>query len=165
MRIPALLSAAALAAAIGCGGGEPAEQPRPEADPRSATEYDQDHHDHGYMVALGETEIEGLTVRVKGTRLERPGQDLAFDVDFLPAASSPDRVVLWIGTGQERATEIVELDVMGPGQFHEHVDAPHPWDDSYELHVEFDHFLLGLATATFPISVKWEADTQEGAAE
>lgn len=156
MRFLAPLASIAVITALGCGGGEPAaDQP----DSRSAGEYEHGHHDHGHMVPLGEEEIEGVTVRAEATRLERPGQNLAFDIDFIPASSSPGRAVLWIGGEQEPATEMIELEAMGPGEFHEHLDAPDPWDESFRVHVEFDHPLLGVATVSCPLQVNWAGES------
>lgn len=149
----ATLMAGALFVA-GCGGGnesEPASETDDHQDEEMGIHYDGPDHDHGKMVETMEYDLETLKVSATITTLEREGQDLAFNLSFTPGSSAPEQVIAWLGTEEEKITEDIELLVTGSGRFHEHLEAPTPWNEDWELWVKFDHLFDGETTINFPI--------------
>ncbi|MCC5874638.1 MAG: hypothetical protein JJU11_00330 [Candidatus Sumerlaeia bacterium] len=139
---------------MGCGPSEPPPQ-QPQQD-HLTDEYGTDvgEYSHGDMAVIGEEELGPLKIKVVAKRIRNEGQDTPFDVMFTPAASAPRDVIAWVGMEDDPQTPKVELDSMGPGYFHEHLDLPEPWNNDWKLWLQFDHFLDGETTMGFTLESK-----------
>lgn len=155
IKMPVLILPAALITACG-GSPEPPQQETTPRAPEATEPYAPGEFSHGNMESAGDVELGPLSVRAGIAILVEQGQDLPFDIHFTPAASAPLEVIGWIGLEDDPQTDKIDLDPMGPGYFHEHLDAPEPWNPEWKLWLEFDHMIEGETRISFPIPSRLE---------
>lgn len=150
------IAALCIVSLVGCGSSEP---PPSQPDQEYITnEYAHDvgEYSHGDMAVIGEEELGPLKVKVVAKIIRNEGQDTPFDVLFSPAASAPMDVEAWMGTEDDPQTQVVEMESMGPGYFHEHLHLPEPWNNEWKLWIKFEHFLDGETVMGFPLESRMD---------